>query len=304
MDVADRYPLARFAGEPPPAPAWFRDIMSHQPEVGFVEVAGAQIEMLTWGEIGRPGILLVHGNFAHAYWWGPIAPLLARDFRVCALSMSGMGGSSWRAAYTIDTQVDEMLAVAEAACLFAAETRPTVVAHSYGAEPAAICAARYGDRFSGAILLDDGVAPKREEAPLTSSGRSYPSMEAALARFRLAPPQEHSNLFILDEIARRGLKLHEDGQWRWKFDPQFWQKLANYDTWSLLPRPKCPLTFVYAANSTLVSRERVELQRSQTPPGTPFIPIEGAGHHLMIDQPFAVLAAIYTSIAEVQRAAR
>ncbi len=304
MDVADRYPLARFAGEPPPAPAWYREIMSNEPEVRYIRVDGVDIEMLTWGEVGSPGILLVHGNLAHAHWWGPVGPLLGRHFRVCALSMSGMGGSGWRPAYSAHGQVQEMLAVAEAASLYASSRGPTIVAHSYGARPGLICAGHFGERFSGAILLDCGAAPTVQEELLTPAGRSYPSLESALARFRLAPPQEHCNLFILDYIARNGLKREDGGEWRWKFDPNFWSKLENYTSWDDLARPKCPLTFLYGANSALVDPTRVALQREQAPPGTPFIPIDGASHHLMIDQPFAVVAAICTSIAEVQRQRR
>ena len=44
----------------------------------------------------RPGLLLVHGNAAHAYWWSFIAPLLARDYNVAAMDLSGMGDSGWR----------------------------------------------------------------------------------------------------------------------------------------------------------------------------------------------------------------
>ena len=49
------------------------------PERSFVEVDGAGIELLTWGDQGKPGILFLHGNGAHADWWSFIAPFFARD---------------------------------------------------------------------------------------------------------------------------------------------------------------------------------------------------------------------------------
>src|ERR1700749_1433860 len=90
-------PLAPFHGEQPPAPAWFENAVNDIPESNFVTVEGARIHYLRWGDPTRPGILLVHGNAAHAYWWSFIAPFLARDYHVAAMDLSGMGDSDWRA---------------------------------------------------------------------------------------------------------------------------------------------------------------------------------------------------------------
>jgi pimeloyl-ACP methyl ester carboxylesterase len=45
--------------------------------------------------------MLLHGNAAHLGWWSFLAPLLAGQYRVVALSFSGMGASSWRDAYSV-----------------------------------------------------------------------------------------------------------------------------------------------------------------------------------------------------------
>ena len=94
-----RAPLAPFEGAEPPSPKWFKDAIAQEPERGFVTSHGAKIEVLTWGERGKPGLLLIHGNSAHADWWSFIAPLLAKDFRVTAMSLAGMGASDWRETY-------------------------------------------------------------------------------------------------------------------------------------------------------------------------------------------------------------
>ena len=56
--------LAPFHGEPPPAPAWFKGAIAQAPERSTIAVDGANIELLTWGEIGKPGLLFLHGNGA------------------------------------------------------------------------------------------------------------------------------------------------------------------------------------------------------------------------------------------------
>ena len=48
-------PLAPFAGAKPPAPAWFEWALAQEPERRLVPVDGANIELLTWGEVGKPG---------------------------------------------------------------------------------------------------------------------------------------------------------------------------------------------------------------------------------------------------------
>ncbi|MHB8285667.1 MAG: alpha/beta fold hydrolase, partial [Caulobacteraceae bacterium] len=83
-------PLARFHGERPPAPAWFAAALAQAPDRSFVPVEGVNIELLAWGERGRPGLLFLHGGRAHADWFSFIAPFFADDYRVGAVSMSGM----------------------------------------------------------------------------------------------------------------------------------------------------------------------------------------------------------------------
>src|SRR5436309_7816334 len=69
-----RAPLARFAGEPPPVPAWFSAALAQTPEHLNVPTPRGALEVLAWGEVGKPGLLLAHGNFASADWWSFIAP--------------------------------------------------------------------------------------------------------------------------------------------------------------------------------------------------------------------------------------
>ncbi|MBV9329981.1 MAG: hypothetical protein JOZ55_00345, partial [Alphaproteobacteria bacterium] len=71
-------PLAPLEGSPPPAPEWFAEAVETAPEDRFVTVEGARVHYLRWGDREKPGLLLVHGNAAHAHWWDFIAPYLAR----------------------------------------------------------------------------------------------------------------------------------------------------------------------------------------------------------------------------------
>ena len=302
-------PLARFAGAKPPAPAWFEQALAVEPQRMTVPVEGADIDVLTWGEIGRPGLLLLHGNGAHAGWWRMIAPFFAQTHRVAALSWSGMGASQWRETYTLEHFVAETMAVTEAAGLFAGARKPVAVGHSFGSFPLVETGRLHGDRFSGLAIVDSPFStPERREERRKARGEKprrpnemrphnvYPSYEAALARFRLAPLQHCDNLFIADMIARDSLKsVPRDGApdgWTWRFDPFLWRNLHIRDLRGSLGHIKCRTALMRGGLSELMRPEDAAYTLSLMPAGTPFIEIPEAWHHVMIDQPIAFVAAL------------
>ena len=153
-------PLAQFEGALPPAPAWFNQTIAVEPEHAFVEVEGARIHYLRWGDRARPGLLLVHGNAAHAYWWSFIAPFLSRDYNVAAMDLSGMGDSGWRpGGYAMETFVREQLAVCEDSGMFALPEPPVIVGHSFGGFVTILTGALYGEKLAGIVIVDSPVNP-------------------------------------------------------------------------------------------------------------------------------------------------
>jgi hypothetical protein len=60
--------LAQYRGQKPDAPAWFEAAVNTPCEEGFINVAGARIRYQAYGDRHKPGLLLSHGNGAHAHW--------------------------------------------------------------------------------------------------------------------------------------------------------------------------------------------------------------------------------------------
>jgi len=306
-------PLATYAGAKPPAPQWFREAIAHAPERGFVESRGTRLEVLTWGEVGRPGLLFIHGNSAHADWWSFIAPFFAADYRVAAVSTAGMGGSDWRETYAMADFPGDAEAVARAAGLHASGAPPVYVGHSFGGAQTLYAAIRTPGQMRGAIIIDSGFRPRvarSEEEPVRSiptadrAFRVYPDQAAALARFRLMPPQPVANAFIADFIARRSLKRAPapDGRgegWTWRFDPLMWSKLERAG-WRPEPGMQAgatmPMVHIYGALSQLMVH-REEGAPAIFPPHCQQIEIPEAHHHVMIDQPLALVSAIRAVLA-------
>lgn len=285
-------PLAPFAGEKPPAPAWFDEAIAREPERSSIAVDGVDIELLTWGEVGKPGLLFLHGNGAHADWWSFIAPFFADDWRVAAISWSGMGGSGWREKYDGDQFVSEAFTAAEAAGLYADGGKPVFVGHSFGSYPTMLAAAKGGDRLRAAVSVDSPIRPPSREwkGPPSRNGpnRVYATLTDALARFRLAPPQPCENLYIVDFIGRRSVRAVEGG-FAWKFDPNLWKHFSFNERPG---RPQCPSAFMWGQNSALIDPEVLEYMHSLVAPGTPMIELPQAHHHVMLDQPLAFVAAL------------
>ncbi|WP_366930164.1 alpha/beta hydrolase [uncultured Sphingomonas sp.] len=286
------WPLAAFGGERPPVPNWYRAAMAAPVEERRIEVEGADIELLCWGEVGKPGILLVHGSGAHARWWGPVAPMLARDYRVASFSWSGTGGSARRPRYAVAQTAREAWAAMHAGDLFAADTPPVIACHSFGSKAGALLAADHGDRLAGAVFIDALLlADELHPDPGLYRERRYASLSAALGRFRFAPDQDAGHACIADDIARASLR-EEGGGWTWRFDPDFYARLDFTSGWDEIARASCALAFLRGEDSIVLLDVDVDAQRRQAPHGSIFFDIPDAGHHVMVDQPHALVVAL------------
>jgi pimeloyl-ACP methyl ester carboxylesterase len=293
--------LAGLGGARPDAPGWFLGAVAAPYENRSVVVGGATITYQLSGKPGAPGLLFAHGNGAHAHWWDFIAPYFAADYRIAAINFSGMGDSDWRPAYSLEGFSDEQIAVADHAGLFDAAAKPIIIGHSFGGFVTGATAARVGQRLGGAMILDSPVQPPGEaRMGPPGSGRPhrvYDSLNAALARFRLAPPQTCETLYAVDYIARWSLKRTGDG-WVWKFDPELWRAFkSEYDPNTYIPAAACGLAFIRGAESSLVTDRIWSHIRAIAPPGTPLISLPEAQHHLLLDQPLATVTAIRAVLA-------
>ena len=294
----------------PPAPEWFDKAIAHAPQRSFVDVRGAAIETLTWGQRGKPGVLFLHGNGANADWWSFVAPFFADDYRVAAMSFSGMGGSGWRDRYNYDLYGTEALEVAEATGLFEADKGPVIIGHSFGAFITAGVIARGGKRLGGAMLLDGPFLAsaerkkRREKRGEPRPKNIYDTLEQALARFRFAPDQPCENLFIADWIARSSLREfpRADGStgWTWRFDPHLWMGFLHGYPAADLRAAQCPIAVIGGERSGFVAGKFMFELLPYIPKDSPMIVIADSDHHIMADQPLKLVEAIRAQLGKWQ----
>ena len=292
---AERYPLAAFAGASPPVPTGYQRTCENEPERSSFDVAGRSIELLTWGKVGKPGLLFLHGMSASADWWTHIAPWFAGEWRCAAISFSGMGGSEWAETYSLDGFAKETMAAIGAARLDESGRGVIVIGHSFGGNPAMISGSA-DSRIAGVVCIDTdvttrwGVPPSDIFSP--KPHRVYPTLAAALARFRLDPPQTAENAYLVDHVARAGLRQTADGGWTWRFDHKLWSTLDRSMVPQLAAGVSCPMAYLYGDRSTLVDDDALARMEVVLPKGTPVIAVPDSAHHVLIDQPLGLVAAL------------
>jgi len=290
-------------------PFWLERALAAPSESCRVEVAGANIVYETWGKVGNPGVVLIHGSNAHLEWWRFTAPFLADNFRVAALDLSGNGNSDWRERYTGEVLAEEVWQVCQAAEL---GELPFVVGHSFGGW-VALETGKYHDTELGGILFMDfttappeqylewGLRAEREGVAPGRKLRVYEEKEAALKRFRFIPEQPGVHPAVLGHLAEYGLKA-VDGGWTWKFDPALFDHMemgvAQRDTFAQLTTKRALMLGEQSEDEgAFYADHMLEITGGLLPT----ITVPGTFHHLMFDQPLAVAMAMKMLLLEWHR---
>ncbi|HUA42899.1 MAG TPA: alpha/beta hydrolase [Streptosporangiaceae bacterium] len=280
-------------------PSWFAQALAAPVVLRTVRVAGTEIAYRQFGSAGSSdssGIVLVHGGAAHARWWDHIAPLLATERRVVAVDLSGHGDSGRKDSYTLDGWADEVMAVAADASL---TDSPVIVGHSMGGFVALRAAGMYGTELAGIVVIDSPVQDLTPEQQAAREGRAfgplrvYPSREAAIARFRPMPDQP-TLPYVRAHVAATSIRA-VDGGWAWKFDPAVFSRSAA--TPALLRHLDCRVALFHAEHG-IVPPQTTELMYDKLGQLAPVIEIPAAGHHVMLDQPIALVTGIRTLLSD------
>ncbi|CAE7205110.1 unnamed protein product [Symbiodinium microadriaticum] len=272
--------------------------LAHPMSEHRITVRGCEIVYHLWGDQSRPGLMLVHGNGAHSRWWQFIAPFFTELYQVAAINLSGMGESGWRDSYNFDNFQAEIHAAMDDAGFFDRDEKPVLCGHSFGGFCTTISAAKWGEELAAAVIVDSPIGPRPNRPKpreLIRPHRIYPSVEAAVERFRLAPPQPCANQYLVEFVGKHSLKpaTDEDGTegFTWRFDPQIWRRFATEDMEKHLANLQCPAAIIYGEHSDLLSPELAAFMSVQTG-GAPRIAIPDARHHVMLDQPLAFVATL------------
>lgn len=281
-------------------PDWFTKAIAQQPEHVDVPVLGANVHARVWGDRARPGLVLVHGGSAHSGWWDHVAPQLARHYRVVAIDLSGHGDSDRREAYDSLIWSQEVIAVAAALI----DGPPILVGHSMGGGISLAAAAEHPDIVASLIVVDTPLDPRQLERDGMRQAlrppRVYEHFEDAVARFRTIPEQSAVLPYVGRHVAEQSLVRTEAG-WTWKYDPNFFNQSRGRSMQEMLASLQCPALLV-RAELGIVTDDMVAGLRAVVGDRIPVVELPQAGHHPMLDQPLALVAAILTALGVWQGA--
>jgi pimeloyl-ACP methyl ester carboxylesterase len=264
-----------------------------------VLVNGLRLSALEWGRPGAPGLCLLHGGSAHAHWFDGVVQAVAGSFHVVALDQRGHGCSDWARppAYATEDFAADLLGLMGAL----GWDSMSLVGHSMGGHNAMAFAAWHPERTRALCVVDSRPSfPAERLAAMHARGRRGPrpraSLEEALGRFRLLPPDTVAAPALLRHLAREGL-MERDGAWLPRFDPQTAAARRPVDCLPLLGRVRARTLLVRGERSPVLTRPLAAEMLERLGRGR-LVEIPGAFHHLTLDAPEVFARELAAFLAE------
>jgi len=271
-----------------------------------VDSDGLNLAVWEWGDENAPPMLVAHGGFDFAGTLDGFAPLLAdAGWRVVSWDQRGHGDSDHAALYSWDADRRDALAVLDS---IGPDPIP-LVGHSKGGAMLLSLADAVPHRVSHLVNLD-GLPSSRSWPDVAEHNRTMmrrselagwldhrraagskirrPGTAAELAerRGRMNPRLDPNWLEYLVPI---GAYRQDDG-WRWKIDASM--RMGGFGPWrpewsmSLLPSVGMPVLCLLGMDIELMGWGTLaEDVLAMLPDQGVFVPLEGVGHFVHIEQP-------------------
>ena len=281
------------------APRWFLDNLKQPGASRYASSNGRRVHFLAWNweDESLPVLILVHGFSGHAHWWSFLAPFFTDRYRIAAIDLPGMGDSEAPAEYTHRCFSQAILDLLRQYHL----QQVTIVGHSFGGVQTMHALAAEPQRFKHGIIVDSYVKPPSQEPipRLQPRGkhRVTASRQECMERFRLIPPQPHAMAELLQFVSYHSCIEGEEG-WHWKFDPD----IINYgelDDPSSLATASAKVDCIYGEHSMFNADNLPRRVLEYFPNHGRLIIIPGAYHHIMLDHPLELVAAITELLADI-----
>jgi pimeloyl-ACP methyl ester carboxylesterase len=272
---------------------------------GAVDVPGVRLAYLEAGSPGRLPLLLLHGGAAHAHWFDAVLPALAARFHVVALDQRGHGESGWpvRPAYATEDFTGDVAALFDHLGWGRGRLRPIVVGHSMGGYNALAFAAWYPERLGGLVVMDTRPAiPEERLRQMRERGlrphRLHPTLTAAVSAFHLLPPDTVADPGLLVHLAEAAV-VSENGRFTLRFDPACYAERQPVDLWPLVPRVTAPTLLIRGEWSPVLPHDTATRLREALPAAR-LVEVAGSYHHVLLDRPAEVTAALLDFLAAAE----
>jgi pimeloyl-ACP methyl ester carboxylesterase len=276
----------------------------------IVDSAGLSISVAEWGDPDAPPILMAHGGFDFAETLDVFAPLLvAGGYRVVSWDQRGHGDSDWASLYSWEADIRD----ASRVLATVGDGSPIpFMGHSKGAGLMLHLADALPHRVSHVVNLD-GLPSRRNMPDVAERERTKflnREMESWLAHRRTVGVKQRK-ADTLDGLAQRRGRMnprlssewlrylvsvgarHDDDGWRWKLDPSL--RFGGFGPWrpewSMLRIPGLGVPFLGVLGlevEVMGWGTRPSDVLPYLPHDARFVPLEGVGHFVHIEQPHRI----------------
>jgi pimeloyl-ACP methyl ester carboxylesterase len=258
---------------------------------------------LAYIEVGDPKsrpVVLIHGYTDNARDWLPLAPHLAKSFRLIIVDLRGHGASGKpECCYTrVDLAYDIKLLLDRLGI-----ARADIVGHSLGSIVTQTFAELWPDRTDKVVLISSTGGPRKVSKPGAPTAR--PGFDFRSEIVKLKDPIDPNSPFMVawwasptpvDETFIR--RQREDAA---RIPVKVWlavldQGLAGVDLQDTLPKLKAPALLIWGAKDPIIDQEGRETLREGLPAAQVKV-FDDLGHNPFWEDPRGVAAEINRFLA-------
>jgi non-heme chloroperoxidase len=275
---------------------------------GFAVVDGRQIHFLSWGPIGGPAVVCLHGGGQTAYMFEELGPALAEGGHlVLAPDLPGHGDSD----PLDDFGRRELAATIAPLCAHFGLERAAFVGASLGGMTSITVAAGHPDLVAAIVLIDVGHRLEEEGVrriiEFMQAYESFATLEDAATEISKYLPHRRQ---VRPESLARNLRQRPDGRWQWKH--QLAGRLQaggiadGSGNWRTILEGlddeaaslRCPVLVLRGSASDVLSNEGAE-EVATLIPDARVVTVAKAGHLAAGDNPESTTAHVSAFLAEV-----
>ena len=258
----------------------------------FVVSGKLKLNIVEWGQVTAPPIVMLHGLRAYAQTWDRVAQILAQKYYIIALDQRGRGKSDWGSPseYFTPNYVKDLKNVIEGLDL----DKFTLLGHSMGGATALVFSEKYPEYLEGLIIEDIGPGSSatssgadRIKSELNNTPRYFSSNADAKTFWLEARPGAPKE--AIEQRLKYMMIENEDGGMTWRYDLEGISE-ARLDTdtskipdlWPPVLNVKVPTLVLRGENSDFLSRE-VMAEMTQRNSNITAFEISRASHYIHDD---------------------
>ncbi|MBC7474486.1 MAG: alpha/beta hydrolase [Candidatus Sericytochromatia bacterium] len=274
----------------------------------YVKLRGLNFHYLSWGDINKPLIIMLHGFMDHSHTFDLLAFNLMNDYQIIAWDARGFGRTEWihpsgyyhffDYLYDLELFIDYLNA-----------ENVTIIGHSMGGIIATLYAGTFPEKVNNLVNIEGWFinessfndAPTRakrwiEEVKNIKDSKSIKDLEDASLRLRRV-----DNLMSIDvseHLAYEGTKKEFDNLY-WRYD-NLHRTRAPQQTYikqieSFWKNITCPVLFLKGEKSNFDLSGSQQLSNSFN--NMKYVEVKESGHNLHLHQPIQVSKIIDTFLS-------